>query len=151
MDVRFESFAEEKGPRLRHALVAAYGLDVGADASADALAYAFEHWARVSSMANPSGYLYRVGQTSAERLMRRPARLPPADPSELLPDVSPELVPALEELSEQQRVVVVLVGGLQWRQSEVAELLELSESTVRTHLRRGLAHLRSKLEGVRHG
>lgn len=150
MSVSFEMFAGEVGPRLRRALVAAYGVDVGVDAAADALAYGFEHWARVSSMTNPSGYLYRVGQTSAQRLLRRPVRLPRAD-AVPLPDVSPELVPALEELSEQQRVVVVLVAGLQWRQREVAELLELSESTVRTHLRRGLAHLRSVLEGAAHG
>jgi len=146
----FESFAAEVEPRLRHALVAAYGVDVGVDAAADALAYGFEHWARLSTMANPSGYLYRVGQTSAKRLLRRPVSLPRADVVRL-PDVSPELVPALEQLSEQQRVVVVLVGGLQWQQSEVAELLELSESTVRTHLRRGLTHLREVLEGACHG
>jgi RNA polymerase sigma factor (sigma-70 family) len=101
-------------------------------------------------MTNPAGYLYRVGQSSAQRLRRRPVRLPRADVAQL-PDVSPELVPALEKLSEQQRVVVVLVGGLQWRQSEVAELLDLSESSVRTHLQRGLATLRSILEGVSHG
>ena len=82
--------------------------------------------------------------------MCRPARLPRADVAQL-PEVTPELVPALEQLSEQQRVVVVLVGGLQWRQSEVAELLELNESTVRTHLQRGLTALRSTLEGARHG
>ena len=150
MGVEFEPFAEEVGPRLRHALVAAYGVDVGVDAAADALAYGFEHWARVSSMTNPSGYLYRVGQSSAQRLLRRPVRLPRADVARL-PDVSPELVPALEKLSEQQRIVVVLVGGLQWRQSEVAELLELSESSVRTHLQRGLTSLRSILEGAPHG
>jgi RNA polymerase sigma factor (sigma-70 family) len=150
MGVKFETFAEEVGPRLRHALVAAYGVDVGVDAAADALAYGFEHWARVSSMTNPSGYLYRVGQSSAQRLLRRPVRLPRAEAA-ILPDVSPELVPALEELSEQQRVVVVLVAGLQWRQSEVAELLKLSESSVRTHLRRALAHLREILEGAPHG
>lgn len=150
MGVSFESFAGEAGPRLRNALVAAYGVDVGVDAAADALAYGFEHWAQVSPMDNPVGYLYRVGQTSAQRLLRRPVRLPRAD-AVRLPEVAPELVPALEELSEQQRVVVILVGGLQWRQSEVAELLELSESTVRTHLRRGLTQLRETLEGARHG
>jgi RNA polymerase sigma factor (sigma-70 family) len=150
MGVKFEPFAEEVGPRLRHALVAAYGVDVGVDAAADALAYGFERWARVSSMTNPSGYLYRVGQSSAQRLLRRPVRLPRADVARM-PDVSPELVPALEKLSEQQRVVVVLVGGLQWRQSEVAELLEISVSSVRTHLQRGLTSLRSILEGAPHG
>lgn len=150
MGVRFESFAEEVGPRLRHALVAMYGLDVGMDAAADALAYGFEHWGRVSAMSNPSGYLFRVGQSAAQRLRRRPVRLPRVD-SVRLPEVVPELVPALEQLSEQQRIVVVLVGGLQWRRSEVAELLEVSESTVRTHLQRGMAALRSIMEGARHG
>ena len=45
----------------------------------------------------------------------------------------------------------VLVEGLQWRQREVADLLELSESTVRTHLQRALAGLRSTLDGAPHG
>lgn len=146
----FESFAAESGPRLRHALVAAYGVDIGVDAAAEALAYGFEHWSKVSAMNNPVGYLYRVGQSSARRLRRRPVRLPRVDVVQL-PEVAPELVPALENLTEQQRVVVVLVEGLQWRQREVADLLDVSESTVRTHLQRGLAGLRSTLDGARHG
>lgn len=150
MGVTFEEFARVAGPRLRHALVAAYGLDVGRDAAAEALAYGFEHWQRVSEMDNAAGYLYRVGQSAGQRLLSRPPVLPRADTA-VLPDVDPGLVPALEELSEQQRVVVLLVTGMQWRQSEVAELLGLSHSTVRTHLDRGLSRLRSILEGSRHG
>ncbi|MFP5488345.1 MAG: sigma factor-like helix-turn-helix DNA-binding protein [Acidimicrobiia bacterium] len=147
--VTFEEFAEVASPRLRHALVAAYGLDAGLDAAAEAMAYGFEHWDDVSATANPAGYLYRVGQTAARRSRRQPPRLPRPEPTEL-PDVEPGLVPALEELTEPQRVVVVLVVGLQWRQSEVAELLELSHSTVRTHLDRAMTHLRAQLEAPRH-
>lgn len=147
MGVTFAVFAAEAGPRLRHALVAAYGVDVGVDAAAEAMAYGFEHWGRLAGMGNPSGYLYRVGQSAAARLRNRPSRLPPAEPV-TLPEVDPGLVPALERLSEQQRTVVLLVVGLQWRQSEVAELLEVSQSTVKTHLDRGLAQLRSIMEGV---
>lgn len=92
-------------------------------------------------MENPIGYLFRVGQTAARRLRRRPSRLPGVEPS-VLPEVDPALVPALEQLTAQQRIVVVLVGGLQWRQAEVAELLGVSASTVRTHLERGMVQLR---------
>jgi hypothetical protein len=45
--VEFERFAAETGPRLRTALTAAYGPDVGADAAAEALAYGWEHWPRL--------------------------------------------------------------------------------------------------------
>jgi hypothetical protein len=31
------------------------------------LAYGFEHWGKVGPMANPAGYLYRVGQSEARR------------------------------------------------------------------------------------
>jgi DNA-directed RNA polymerase specialized sigma24 family protein len=145
MGVTFDEFAESAGPRLRHALVAAYGLDVGVDAAAEAMAYGFERWDDVAETANPAGYLYRVGQTAARRLRRRPGRLPRPEPSRL-PDVEPGLVPAHEELTETQRLVVVLVVGLQWRQSEVADLLDVSHSTVRTHLDRAMTQLRTLME-----
>jgi hypothetical protein len=60
--VEFEEFAESTGPRLRAALVAAYGPTDGLDAAAEALAYG---WERLGSMLNPAGYLHRVGQTAA--------------------------------------------------------------------------------------
>ena len=68
--VTFERFAVADSARLRAGLVAAYGPDVGADAAAEAMAYAFEHWDRLSSMSSPVGYLYRVGQTEARRQLR---------------------------------------------------------------------------------
>ena len=147
MGVSFESFAATAAPKLRHALVAAYGLEAGLEAAADALAYGFEHWDDLCEMRNPTGYLYRVGQSAAARGRRRPPLLPRIDPA-VMPDVEPGLIPALEALTEQQRIVVVLVVGLQWRQSEVAELLDISHSSVRTHLERALASLRTELEGT---
>jgi len=67
--VRYEDFVRCNGSRRRAALVAAYGTNVGSDA-AEALAYGFEHWDDVAGMANPAGYLYRVGQTEARRHFR---------------------------------------------------------------------------------
>ena len=55
MVVSFEKFAAQDGPRLRAGLVAAYGPEAGAAASAEALAYAWEHWPRVGAMQNPVG------------------------------------------------------------------------------------------------
>ena len=56
--------------------------------------------------------------------------------------VEPGLPAALEKLSEQQRVVVALVHGYQWSMSEVAELLDVSKSTVQSYAERGLRRLR---------
>ena len=52
-------------------MVAAYGPDLGREAAADALAWAWQHWDRVHAMADPAGYLWRVGQTSVRRTTRR--------------------------------------------------------------------------------
>ena len=59
----FAAFFAVAEPRLRRALVAAYGADRGGDATSEALVYGWQHWDRVREMANPVGYLYRVGQS----------------------------------------------------------------------------------------
>jgi len=130
---------------LRAGLVAAYGPDVGADAAASALAYAWENWDRVSVMTNPAGYLFRVGQTAARRSRTKQGFLPEPAPTEL-PAFEPGLVPALESLTEPQRSAVLLVHAFGWSQADAAELLEVSPSTVRTHLSRGLKKLQTALE-----
>ncbi len=151
MVVTFEEFARATGPRLRAGLVAAYGPDRGLDATAEALAYGWENWDRVGVMDNPTGYLYRVGQTAARRLAQPLRQFP-------LPEVVPEgrdfepgLVPALGQLTESQRVCVMLIHGFGWSQAEVADLLEVSPSSVRTHLARALTSLRDDLKVVSGG
>lgn len=143
--VEFERFAATEGRRLRTALVAAYGPEAGADAASEALAYGWEHWSRMSMMENPSGYLFRVGQTAARRSRRKQGFLPPPPAAEL-PDFEPRLLPALESLSESQRVCVVLIHAFGWSQVETATVLGVDTSTVRTHLARGLARLKRTLE-----
>lgn len=146
----FDEFAERVGPRLRAGLVAAYGPEVGAEATAEALAYGWEHWSRVGAMENPAGYLYRVGQT-ATRKARRPQGFLPAPTAPQCPDFEPALLPALEALSEMQRCCVVMVHAYGWTHTEVAELLDINPSTVRTHLARGLARLQQRFEVAHHG
>ena len=143
--VNFDEFVARDAPRLRAGLVAALGPDVGLDAASEALAYGWQHWSRVSTMANPVGYLYRVGQSAARRLTRRGPLLP-VPPQREEHDVEPGLSKALELLTEAQRTCVMLVHAFGWSQVEAAELLGVSVSSVRTHLVRGLNKLQLALE-----
>ena len=140
----FTRFVKETEPRLSYALAAAYGMEIGAEATADALAWAWEHWDRVKSMTNPGGYLYRVGQSKARRYTRPRVLFPQVGPLEE-PTVAPELPDALSELSKNQRVSVVLIHGLGYTEREVADLVGMSRWTVRTHTERGLQKLRSTM------
>jgi DNA-directed RNA polymerase specialized sigma24 family protein len=141
----FAEFMQRTEPRLRRALVATYGPIVGRDAAVDALSWAWEHWDRLEPMANPVGYLYRVGQTSARR---HRTELRPAQPTPLPAptDPVPELAPALMRLSEQQRAAVVLVHGYAMSLREAADTLGIAVSTLREHLERGMTRLRHELE-----
>jgi DNA-directed RNA polymerase specialized sigma24 family protein len=147
LDESFTAFVKEAEPRLRLALVAAFGQDRGLDATADALAYAFENWDRIEGMENPAGYLYRVGRSRARFAGIRP-RFAPV-PVEDAPNVEPGLPSALRRLSEKQRVAVVMVHAYGWSREETALLMGLTMSTVDTHLQRGLSKLRNVL-GVTH-
>ena len=139
----FTVFAREVEPRLRYALVAAVGQDLGQDAACEALAYGWRHWDRIRDLENPAGYLYRVGRRSV-RFDRRRVGFERVDAGRL-PDVEPGLPEAMRRLSERQRLAVFLAYGLGWTRREVAELLGISPNSVGAHLDRGLAKLRSAL------
>ncbi len=133
------------GGRIRLALISAYGSSEGTEAAADAFAYAWEHWEKVSGLKNPAGYLYRVGQSSARLNRRRPP--PVVDiPHEDDPWVEPDLEPAMAQLSPRQRAAVVLVRGFGYTLNEVADLMGVSDSTVQRHVDRGMQKLREALE-----
>ncbi len=136
----FTEFVNDVEPRLKISLCAALGSDVGSECAAEAMAYAWENWRRVSTMENPAGYLYRVGRSRARGYRSRRPTFPPV-PTDRMPWVEPGLPAAVARLSERQRVVVVLRHGLDWTYQEVADLLGLSVSSVQKHAERGLAKL----------
>lgn len=144
----FTIFVKEVEARLRHALVAVFGQEQGREATAEALAYAWEHWDRVGDMDNPAGYLYRVGRSRGQKRRSRPVFDPV--PPDHLPEVEPGLPAALMGLSEKQRVAVVMVHAYDWPRQEAAELLGVSVSTLDTHLQRGLNKLRNGLGVTSH-
>jgi DNA-directed RNA polymerase specialized sigma24 family protein len=149
----FTTFVGEHGPRLKQALVAALGEDTGREASAEALLWGWEHWAKLRAMTNPPGYLYRVGRNrGVSMLRRRPVFSPPSSiSSNDGPWVEPGLPSALARLSEKQRVAVLLVHGFDWTFREVADHLGVAVSTVQVHLERGMARLRHDLKVESHG
>ncbi len=139
----YQQFVSDVEPKLRLALVASLGQDRGLDATAEALAYGWEHWERVRAMVNPAGYLYRVGRSRFSRIHRiRPIFCLNIDQSQ---EVEPALPGALASLSEKQRVAVVMVHAYAWSRAETADLLGISVSTLDTHLQRALQKLRKDL------
>ncbi|GMQ86435.1 MAG: hypothetical protein BMS9Abin07_2014 [Acidimicrobiia bacterium] len=141
----FTEWAKVAEPRLRHALTASFGSQAGKEATADALAHAWEHWDRISMKDNPIGYVYGVGRNKARRMLsrRRPVFLDV--PQQQLPNVEPGLPDAIAGLPERQRVVVCLVYGYEWSLSEAAEMLGIAKTSAQNHAERGLARLRKEL------
>ena len=143
-DEDFARFVQAALPRLRRALVARYGIVTGTEAHADAVAYAWEHRARLASMANPVGYLYRVGQTSVRSQRRPRVVLPPEDEHEIARS-EPRLHEVLARLSEDQRSAVLLVHAHGWTYADAADVLGIPVSTLRNHVHRGMKRLRRSL------
>jgi RNA polymerase sigma factor (sigma-70 family) len=145
---RVELLDAEDAERLRRALVARFGVDAGTEAFADAVAYAWEHRVRLQGMANPLGYLYRVGLSSARPYVRWRQRtvLLEVDRAHDAAQHDVDLIGAFARLSANQRVAVVMVHGYGATYAEVAELLGISVAAVTNHVHRGLKRLRASLE-----
>lgn len=142
----FASFEADGLSRLRVALVSTHGVEVGGEAAADAVSYAWEHRDRLAAMANPVGYLYRVGQSAGRRHLRRQRQPVLPVVSESFEDrVDPDLPVALARLSDRQRVAVVLVHVNAWTYEEAATAMGVDVSTVRTHVARALERLKEFL------
>lgn len=134
--------------RLQRALVARFGLDVGMDAAADACEHLVRNRSRVEAMANPVGYLYRVGERlgrrRSERMRRTDVLVQHPATADRIVDV--DLQRALRQLPPAQRVAVVLTAAHGHSYREVADLLDVPATTVTNHVTRGRARLRTLLE-----
>ncbi len=122
------------------------------DAALEALAKAHFRWARISGLESPDLWVIKVASREAIRQLSRQARagrgLAPApertavlDPAEAVA-LRQTLAHALAGLSQRQCEVIVLRYLVGLSEVEVAEALEISHGTVKTHLRRGIAALR---------
>lgn len=138
----FEQFVKNVEPQLRRALSGHLGSGEVADAVSEALTHAWEHRERVMAMANPVGYLYRVGQS--KRRQRKQGFLRWHSDRDQT-HFEPGLAPALAALSPKQSVAVWLVIGCGFSHPEAGSAMGVRASTVATHVSRGMESLRSTL------
>jgi RNA polymerase sigma factor (sigma-70 family) len=103
---------------------------------------------RLETIRKPGAYLRSsvVSRCRSALRRRRVMDVRPSDPPAQLSTSACEVWDVLSELTEDQRLAVVLryYGG--YRLSEIAAIVDKPAPTVRSHLRRGLAVLRRELE-----
>ncbi|MGH9132514.1 MAG: RNA polymerase sigma factor [Ilumatobacteraceae bacterium] len=146
----FDGFYRDEYCRLVPVVAALVGDRAGAeDVVQEALAEAQRHWATVGAYDKPGAWVRRVALNRAANVRRRSGRergalgrlrIVRAEPIvHELPDEP--LWTLVRELPDQQRRAVVLhyVGDLSV--ADVADVMECSEGTVKTHLSRARAAL----------
>jgi RNA polymerase sigma-70 factor (ECF subfamily) len=141
----FTRFVREVEPRLRRALVTTYGPERGREATAEALAWAFENRQRLAGVRSPVGFLYRVGQSRSRSRLEGRSHEPSWFEE---PWVEPSLARALASLPEEQRFAVFMVHVAGWTGRELGDVLGVRAGTIRKRVERGMAELRRQLTGA---
>ena len=151
MRLSFEDFWRADRASLARALALTLSdVQLAAEATDEAMARAFQHWARVSTLDSPMGWTYRVGLNWSRSVLRRVRRRPPPwmaqpntqhDPS----PIDPSVVAALQALSAGQRSVVVCRLLLNQSEQQTADLLRIRPGTVKSRLARATAQLATSL------
>jgi RNA polymerase sigma-70 factor (ECF subfamily) len=147
---RFDDFYRDEYHRLVPVIAALLGDRAGAeDVVQEALSEAQRRWTDVVELDKPGAWVRRVALNRASNTRRRSGResralarlrIVRAEPEpDRLPD--DELWTFVRDLPDQQRRAVVLhyVGDLSV--ADVADVMECSEGTVKTHLSRARAQL----------
>ena len=114
----------------------------------DAFLKVLERWNRVSSLADPVGYLYRTAMNlfrkrwrRASFVLRRTVGLRPQDDEIAVIATRLDVARALASLSPRQRAAVVLTELLEFSSEEAGRMLGIAPGTVRMHASRGRAAL----------
>ena len=152
----FEQFFEAERRRLFRALYVMTGSAHEAEELAqDAFLKVWERWERVGAMDDPVGYLYRAAMNLAHsryRRLVRAARTPFSAERSVEPygaaDTRDAVLRALARLSPRQRQAVVLVELLDRSTDEVADLMHVSTSTVRSLTSEARKAMRAAMESI---
>jgi RNA polymerase sigma-70 factor (sigma-E family) len=115
------------------------------DAALEALAKAHFRWERIGAEQWREVWVLKVAVNEAIRRLPRPRVAPPmletGDPADEVA-LRQTLTAALRELPRRQCEVIVLRYLLGLSETQVADALNISHGTVKTHLRRGISRLR---------
>lgn len=152
--VPFREWAALARPRLRRTAFLLCGdWHLAEDLTQEALVRTYAVWGRVSVSGPPDAYATRVLVNARRAQLRRPWRREAS--VEAVPDTAAveqagveerdRLLAALAGLGESQRAIVVLRYWEDRSVEEVADLLGVSDGTVKSQSARGLARLRRLL------
>jgi len=153
-DPSFDAWASARvAGLLRFAYLVTGSQHAAEDAVQEALASACAKWSRVSRTRDPEAYVRRMIANAHVSGWRRTRRESPvaevrdttyADPSARV-DTGDAVWRVCRALPRQQRAAVVLRFYEDLDYPEIAEVLGLAEPTVRSHVHRALAALRTEL------
>lgn len=146
-------FCAREWPRLVGSLTLYVGDPAaGEDLAQETLVRVARHWPRVRHLDSPGGWAYRVSMNLAVSHFRRQrsarranARAPHSSGVHVDDDVAGAVAirAAVAELPDRQRRVIVLRYFADLSVREVADVLQVPESTVKTLTRAGLETLRA--------
>jgi RNA polymerase sigma-70 factor (ECF subfamily) len=149
----FETFFEDEARTLFRRLCAVTGNAAEAEEiMQDAFLALWERWGRVSTLDDPTGYLYRTAM-NVFRKRRRRAALAVRRALSLAPDPEPfaeideqqDVVGALAALSPRQRAALVLTDVMGYSSEEAARALGVTAGTVRGLASRARENLRRQI------
>jgi RNA polymerase sigma-70 factor (ECF subfamily) len=149
----FEVFFEDEARTLFRRLCAVTGNAAEAEEiMQDAFLALWERWGRVSTLGDPTGYLYRTAM-NVFRKRRRRAALAVRRALSLAPDPEPfaeideqqDAVAALAALSPRQRAALVLTDVMDYSSEEAARALGVTAGTVRGLASRARENLRRRI------
>lgn len=152
-DSDFSRFYRESWDQVARGLAATLGDGhLAAEATDEAMARAYQRWAKISGYDSPAGWVYRVGLNWARSYHRRLARALPLrrqEHGELGAISDPAVRDALLALDLKHRAVVVCRLLLDWSVAETAEALNIAPGTVKSRLSRATDILESTLGHMR--
>lgn len=141
-------YQREYRPMVRMATLMVGSAPVAEEVVQDAFAVVGERW---HDLDRPGAYLRTTVVNGCSQVLRRRAaedrvsRLAPPPDDVVLPTRLIELRHALDRLTERQRMVIVLRYVVDVSDREIAEILSVRPSTVRSLARRAFAVLRKEL------
>jgi RNA polymerase sigma-70 factor (ECF subfamily) len=152
----FAQFFEREYPRLVRALIpVAASLALAEDCVQEAMAIAYERWARVREMESPVGYVYTVAVNVRRRRAQRDGwHAWRSEPSGRVADHADEIVArsdllrAVSRLPAGQRDALVLVELLGLDSAAAGRALGVAPATVRSRLHRSHETLKHILGGA---
>ena len=148
----FEVFYEEaKTPCFRALCVTVPSFDEAEELLSEAFLRAFANWSKVKKHPAPSAWVVRTALNLHRDNWRKRniSKRHLVAVSESYEDrsamIDPALLRVMRELPEQQLLVVSYRILLDLSTEQTAQVLDIAQGTVATHLKRGLAQLRANL------